>query len=83
MPRERSIYPGTFDWSRQVAYVLANSYGITRQPSHIELEPYAIAGLSVNEAGRRYAAAHGAIAKPRPESKPAEAPAPKQRTMFD
>lgn len=81
MARDRSIYPGTFDWARQVAFVLARDYGITRQPPHYELEPYAVAGLSVNEAARRYATAHGAIAKPRPETPPPAAP--KQRTMFD
>lgn len=80
---ERGKYPGSFGWDTQIHFVLSRDYGINRRPSPAELEPYAVAGLSVNEAARRYAAAHGAISKPRPEAKPAEPAAPKQRTMFD
>ncbi len=78
----RSIYPGSFDWSRQVAFALATDYGITRAPTPDELSQYAAAGLTVNEAARRYAAAVGSPRKPmrEPEAKPAP---PKQPTLFD
>jgi len=82
MARERSMYPGGFDWHEQTYFVLCRDYGITRRPAPDELHRYAAAGLTVNEAARRYAAAGGSPRRPMPEPDAKPAP-PKQSTLFD
>ncbi len=87
MAREtRSKYPGSFGWEEQIHFVLVRDYGFNRRPSPDQLHPYAAAGLTVGDAAKRFAAAHGLTRTPAPQPPATPRPAgeaPKQPTLFD